>query len=462
MLSLLMIGCVVAALQMARALYFEPLTQQMARQIASLVNITCAALTHAQPENRATLTHLLAEQEQIHFQPRNTNDILEPLQAPSPFGARLGHDVVRYLGEGTVVASRVNGTNGLWVSVYLPDSKGQSQWWLRMDQARLLAHREKAWVLWLWTAGTLSLAGAALIAHFLNKPLQQLSYATGRVRDGDFENSHLDEGVITSEIRAVNMGFNSMAQKLAKMENDRAVMLAGISHDLRTPLARLRLETEMSVTDPIARDHMVADVVQLDAIIDKFLEYARPVNNKKLAPVKLHSVVTSCIYALRQARKLHIRLHVPQDIYVMADEVELARVISNVLENARRYGKDASGLTRIQIAARARKKVVQLRLRDYGPGVPPDQLANLSKPFFRSDSARTAATGAGLGLSIVDKTVQRMGGVLTLSNSSSGGLVAHIQLARATLTANEHIPPQRLQRPQLKRRLMKKDEAETL
>jgi two-component system osmolarity sensor histidine kinase EnvZ len=96
------------------------------------------------------------------------------------------------------------------------------------------------------------------------------------VREGDFDASQLDEQAVTSEIREVNIGFNRMAQKLAKLEQDRAVMLAGISHDLRTPLARLRLETEMSVNDDVAREHMVADIVQLDATIDKFLDYARP------------------------------------------------------------------------------------------------------------------------------------------------------------------------------------------
>lgn len=100
--------------------------------------------------------------------------------------------------------------------------------------------------------------------------------------------------MVTSEIREVNIGFNRMAQKLAKLEQDRAVMLAGISHDLRTPLARLRLETEMSVTDEVAREHMVADIVQLDATIDKFLDYARP-DHVTLTPVNLHAVVSSCV-----------------------------------------------------------------------------------------------------------------------------------------------------------------------
>jgi two-component system osmolarity sensor histidine kinase EnvZ len=114
----------------------------------------------------------------------------------------------------------------------------------RQDLADLAGHR-----------GALSLAGAAVIARLINRPLKQLSFAASRVRDGDFAASRLDEKAVTSEIREVNIGFNRMAQQLAKMEQDRAVMLAGISHDLRTPLARLRLETEMSVTDGRARPH---------------------------------------------------------------------------------------------------------------------------------------------------------------------------------------------------------------
>jgi len=229
------------------------------------------------------------------------------------------------------------------------------------------------------------------------------------------------------------------------------VMLAGISHDLRTPLARLRLETEMSVTDEVARAHMVADIVQLDATIDKFLDYARP-DHATLTPVNLHGVVSSCVYALQNHHALQIRMSVPEDLNVQADEVELARVISNLLENARRYGKTPdTEITRVDIAARARDEWVLLKLRDHGPGVPPEQLASLTKPFFRGDAARTAAAGAGLGLSIVDKTVRRMGGTLTLVNARSGGLEAQITLRRVGALPPGEDPQPRLQRPSVKR-----------
>jgi two-component system osmolarity sensor histidine kinase EnvZ len=262
--------------------------------------------------------------------------------------------------------------------------------------------------------------------------LKNLSFAASRVREGDFSASKLDETVNTSEIREVNIGFNRMAQRLAKLDQDRAVMLAGISHDLRTPLARLRLETEMSVADPDARDHMAADIAQLDAIIGKFLEYARP-DKVPLTPVVLSDIVEACTYAFKDKVDVLIRVNLEEGLAVMADEVELGRIISNLLENSRKYGKSVeTGIARIDINAVGREKSVLIKIRDYGIGVAPDQLANLTKPFYRGEAARTAANGAGLGLAIVDKTVARMGGGFMLNNSKSGGLSANIKLQRAT------------------------------
>ena len=208
-------------------------------------------------------------------------------------------------------------------------------------------------------------------------------------------------------------------------------MLAGISHDLRTPLARLRLETELSVADEDARAHMAADITQLDAIIDKFLDYARP-EPALLASVSLNAVVEAAIYAMGQADDVRITVNVPDNMNVLADEVELLRVISNLLENARRYGKTPeTGIALVDITAKARDQWLLIKVRDHGTGVSPDALSKLTRPFFRGDAARTAATGAGLGLAIVEKTVQRMGGVFGLANTASGGLAAHIKLRRS-------------------------------
>jgi two-component system, OmpR family, osmolarity sensor histidine kinase EnvZ len=333
------------------------------------------------------------------------------------------------LGEKAMLARKVNDQDGLWVSF----SIDQEIFWLQTDLARLTPVPGRAWLIWLMIAAMLSLAGAAVIARLINRPLKQLSFAASRVKDGDFDASRLDEDAVTSEIREVNVGFNRMAEQLAKIEQDRAIMLAGISHDLRTPLARLRLETEMSVQDETARNHMVADLEQLDAIIDKFLDYARPADQQHGArAVSINDVIESCVMSASQGDDLRVKLDLPRDFYVLGDEVELGRVLTNLIENARKYGKTPKQTyTELDIAARERDGWVMMKARDHGAGVSPELMRHLTKPFFRGDMARTSATGAGLGLAIVDKTIQRMGGQFTLSNSSTGGFAATIKLPSA-------------------------------
>jgi two-component system, OmpR family, osmolarity sensor histidine kinase EnvZ len=425
LLSLLLIGSIVAWLQTFRQLEFEPRAVQTAQQIASLVNLSRAALMHSDSIARVSLIKTLADQEGVRIVPR------EPTDRYVAFGAgeldsRIMEELASRLGAGTVMASSVNKEEGLWIGFKID----MDQYWMLLDRARFTSVGSRTWLIWLITAAGLSLAGAALIARLINRPLKQLSFAASRVRDGDFDASRLDEKAVTSEIREVNIGFNRMAQQLAKIEQDRAVMLAGISHDLRTPLARLRLETEMSVADADAREHMAADIDQLDAIIDKFLDYARP-DHAELKPVLLNDVIEACLYAVQDHGDMRINLDLAKGLYVLADEVELARVISNLLENARRYGKTPeTGIAVVDVAAKSRNEWVLLKVRDHGMGVAPEALPNLIKPFFRGDAARTAATGAGLGLAIVDKTVQRMGGIFALANTTSGGLAAHVKLQK--------------------------------
>ena len=432
LLAVLLVGSILAWLQTLLSLEFEPRALHTAQQIASLVNLSRAALIHADAIARVSLIKTMADQEGVRIVPREPTDTFEPLQ-DGRFGSRMTEELTRRLGRDTVIAQSVNGESGLWIGFAI---NGDSNW-LQLDQARFNPTSGVIWLVWLGTAAALSLAGAAAIARLINRPLKQLSRAANRVREGDFNTSELDEHVLTSEIREVNVGFNRMARRLAQLEQDRAVMLAGISHDLRTPLARLRLETEMSVSDDDAREHMVSDMAQLDAIIDKFLDYARP-DHIELHSLPLAEIVGSCLYAVEDQEDLHVHMNVAPDLRVMTDGTELARVVGNLIENARRYGKSPGlDLAEVEISAQPRDEdYVLLTVRDHGRGVQPEILADLTKPFFRGDTARTSATGAGLGLSIVDKTVRRMGGSFALSNMHDGGLGARIVLQRGSRHAS--------------------------
>jgi len=427
LLALLLLGSILAWLQTLRSLEFEPRAIQTAQQLASQVNLSRAALIHADAIARVSLLKTMADEEGLRIVPREPTDQFTPFNADA-ISRQVALELTTRLGPGTVVASSVNAQPGLRVGFNIDGD----DYWLLTDQNRFNPAGGRTWVIWLTVAAALSLAGAALIARLINRPLKELSFAATRVREGDFAASRLDETVITGEIREVNIGFNRMAQRLAKIEQDRAVMLAGISHDLRTPLARLRLETEMSVSDLDAREHMAADIAQLDAIIGKFLDYARP-DKGKLDAIVLADVVDACVYSLSKQSDVLIDVQLEDNLVIKADRVELGRVISNLLENARRYGKSPdTGVARIDIKAIGRDKWVLIKIRDHGLGVAQEQLANLTQPFYRGEAARTAANGAGLGLAIVEKTIQRMGGTFVLTNATSGGLSAHIKLQRAT------------------------------
>jgi len=426
LLVLLLVGCTVAWLQTFRALEYEPRAIQTAHQIASLVNLTRAALVYSDAITRVSLIKTLADQEGVRILPREPGDRFLPYTSGA-LDQRVTEELIARLGEGTTVASRVNDEPGLWVGFTIESDT----YWLLVDPTRFSRLDRRTWMIWLATTMALSLAGAALITRLINRPLKQLSQATLQVREGEYEAHRLDERARTNEIRAVNVGFNRMADQLAKIEQDRAVMLAGISHDLRTPLARLRLETEMSVADEDARDHMAADIAQLDAIIDKFLDYARP-DHVDPRPVLLRDVVDACTYAVQDYEEMNIKVEVPSDLRVMGDEVELTRVISNLVENARRYGKSPStGVADVTIQAQANNDAVLIKVRDHGAGVEPALLSQLTKPFFRGDTARTSAAGAGLGLSIVAKNIERMGGTFALTSTPGRGLAAHIRMPRA-------------------------------
>jgi two-component system osmolarity sensor histidine kinase EnvZ len=391
-----------------------------------VVNLTKTALKNSDEIARLSLITMLADEEDVSIQLREPTDRIVAF-TDSGMDSRLVNEMIVRLGPGTVVASSVNDEEGLWIGFAVE----RDSYWLQMDPSRLKPLGGTAWLIWLSITTSLSLLGAAVMAGLINRPLKRLSYAASRVREGHFHGAALDEGAATSEIREVNIGFNRMAERLAKIEAERALMLAGISHDLRTPLARLRLETELSVSDLQTRELMVADIEQLDDIIDKFLDYARP-EPTQLGPVLLTGVISRCITPWRNNARLQITVDVSEDLQVQAEPVELGRVLSNLLENARRYGQSPEdGITRVEIVARVHEGWVLLRVRDQGPGVSVATLKNLTQPFFRGDAARTSATGSGLGLAIVERAVQRMGGTFSVFNNSAGGLMALMKFRQA-------------------------------
>ena len=433
LLALLLGGGIFAWVLALQKLESEPRVALAAQQIASLVNLSREGLRYTDPINRVTLVKAMSTSEAIRLTPREPTDTWQPFEQDS-FTQRVGNDLRARLGPDTIAARSVNGVAGLWVGFSIE----KDPWWLRADTARIHPLRGSTWFVWMGIALLATVIGSIAIARLINRPLRDLALAAQRVGGGEF-GVRLDERTRTQEIRAVNTGFNRMARGLAQAQTDRAVMLAGISHDLRAPLTRLSLEAELGVPDATVRSNMAGDIAQLDAIIGKFMDYAKP-GSAVLRPVALAPLVGQVAAAVRQPDAIHINVDLPTNLHVLADPVELGRVFANLFENALRYARvpagdeggegGEGGIATVHVSSSRSGPWVVCSVRDHGPGVAVDALANLTTPFFRADAAG-AASGTGLGLAIVETGMQRMGGSVQVANAPGGGLLVELQLQQA-------------------------------
>jgi len=397
-----------------------PRGEQIAAQVTSIVTITRAALLHSAPELRRELLFDLANNQGIRIYPREAEDVTEPM--PDNDLMNVIEDNVRQrLGSETQFAGGVNDVRGFWVSFRIDDD----DYWLMMDRERIERTSGIQWLGWVTVTLVLSLLGAVFISRLINQPLARLSSAARAVARGLPPVSLPDRG--PAEIREANQSFNQMVQDLNQVESDRAVILAGISHDLRTPIARMLLEVEMAKLPEDSRKGMQSDLAQMEAIIGQFLDYARPAEAGSYSRFDLSGLLRKMSEEAARNPELNISTAIDSSLRVRGNPTEIGRVISNLIENARRYGKTPGGdVTSLDISAVRDGRQVRIEIADSGPGLPEAQIPHLLRPFTRMDSARTHANGAGLGLAIVDRVVQRHQGRLEIKNRETGGLAVRV------------------------------------
>ncbi|QNA91099.1 HAMP domain-containing protein [Massilia sp. Dwa41.01b] len=406
-----------------------PQVQQTAELVVSVVTITKAALTHSAPDLRRELLLELVSNEGIRIFALEDSDQVDPPPA-NPLMPEIAAAVREKLGQQTRFSSRVNGVAGFYISFNIEDD----QYWLMLERERIVGLTRIQWLGWASVVGVLSLLGAALISSLINLPLARLTAAARAIAKGERPPPLPEKG--SQEIIEANRSFNQMVEDLAQVENDRAVILAGISHDLRTPLARMQLELEMANLSTEARDGMQSDIAQMDAIIGQFLDYAKPTESASFVPVDLSGLLLDCAQHATRLPKVRVSTDIEEGVRVMGNEIDLRRVINNIVENARRYARNPdTDLVEIDFAchvrstAKGRRAVVEIG--DRGPGVPPDQINQLLKPFTRLDTARGQANGAGLGLAIVERVVSRHNADLDVRNREGGGLLVALNLPLA-------------------------------
>ena len=291
-----------------------------------------------------------------------------------------------------------------------------------------------AWVWWAFVAFLMGTLGASVLTQRTIRPLAQLSAAAKKLGRGE-KPDPLPENTRTAEIEAVNRSFNHMVQELERMESDRELLLAGVSHDLRTPLTRMRLEIELADLPEDTREAMVSDLEQMESIVNQFLAYAHR-SKQPLERVDLGLCANDTLNDTRMRSKgdVQIETSIMGNLYVMAHPTELVRAIQNIIVNADRYGRDPeTGRLDLNIQVLRQGNDAVLRIGDKGKGVPAEEMARIVRPFERGDTARGGAKGAGLGLAIVGRVVKRSGGKITLSANHPHGLIVELSMPLANL-----------------------------
>ena len=429
--ALLMVLSVVAWFAIFRSYEREPRARQLAQTLISVANLTRAALISARPEARRELLRDLSDREGIHIYPADAADRIAPL--PDRAFLQLVQELVRQqLGPSTRLTLERDGERALFINFRIDDGDEDS-YWLALPSERIERVFPLGWLGWGVAALLLSLFGAWLIVYRITRPLKALQQAARQVGAGETP-ARLDESG-PSELATVAHAFNQMSADLAQIDQDRALILAGVSHDLRTPLTRLRMGIEMSADENL-REGMTADVEEMDKTIGQFLDFARSEGGEAAQQVDLAALLLELATQYRR-RGFHVELAAsvatpatvspaPTLEYAVPVRAQaLRRAISNLIDNALRYaGSEAP----VELALAAAAGEFSIEVRDSGPGIPPGDVERMKRPFARLEAARSNTTGAGLGLAIVERIARSHNGRLELLPRPGGGLLARLTL----------------------------------
>lgn len=418
---LLTVMMVVSALTWATLFVFAeqaPRARNYAQLLTSVANITRSALVAASPERRGDLLLELTQQEGVRIYAAEPDEPPAPEPSDSFLVDVLSH-LRRTLGPNTQLTTERYGNSGVFVLV---DIEGDN-YWIGFPRGRFDRSRSLQWIGWGAVAALFALLTAVLFVSRLTRPLKHLAEHARLIGTGTRLDPLVEEG--PEEIADVAAAFNQMMADLDRLDQDRALILAGISHDLRTPLTRLRMGIELTATDEGTRDGMIADVEEMDRTIGQFLDFARVGENIAMQPEDLRALIAEIVEQY-QRRGIQVAQDVRDVGRTPVHRANLRRAITNLVDNALRHagGNDAA----IEVGLRREDAHVIIEVRDRGPGVPAGETDRMLRPFTRLDTARSNASGAGLGLAIVDRIVRQHGGNVSLLPRPGGGLIVRMTI----------------------------------
>ncbi len=274
----------------------------------------------------------------------------------------------------------------------------------------------------LWMVGTAMILFGVAVVFMRNqvKPIRRLALAADTFGKGRDAPSFKPEGA--QEVRQAATAFIAMRDRIQRQITQRTEMLAGVSHDLRTPLTRMKLQLEL-LGDREGVADLKGDVEEMEYMLEGYLAFARGEGSETPRPTSLTALLGDVVAQARRKGGDAIDLHTESEITMPIRPAAMKRCVTNLIDNALRYADHVS------VRAGRRGDAIEITVDDDGPGIPEDRRDDVFKPFFRLETSRNPVTGGvGLGLTIARDVLRGHGGDIQLSASPSGGLRARLRL----------------------------------
>ena len=395
-----------------------PVGKQSADDLAALM-LFSARVWHETPvDKRAELEHYIFENYQLSFY---TGQKLAPVKFKSlPYYYFLESSLELRTGRitGLSVSHDESGADWYWVNLAIDNENilvGFPATHINVQPPLVL-------VLLLVVGGLATLVTAAALVRHLTTPLERLTKNALRIGSG--ENPELIAEVGPDEMVTLAKSFNKMAVQVKELLTNRTTLLAGISHDLRTPLARIQLSLEMlpKDADPALINGIQGDVDQMNCLIGQFLEFSQALEKGEQQPVKIADLLDDLVNCGRRGGA-NIRWQAAEACEVISNPLALRRIIVNLMENAVRYSEGKP----VEVSYSCTRDSAIIKVMDQGPGIPADELENVFRPFYRLDQSRnTEIGGTGLGLSVARQLADINKITIRLYAREGGGTVAEI------------------------------------
>ena len=427
MAALIVLGQLVAAV-LVRQMIFKPRVAQVADGVARNVTALRAGLQALPPAQRVAFVEAFNRQAVLSAPPAAPESAARRALL-SPMERQFVQAVSRRLGADDAATQtpqplwRRDSTGVLSLRVVHEGAEGAESYWLNLPSVFPTREFTGAWLVATLASMLLALLGAWWLQRHINRPLVQVVGAAQQLAQGQSPATLPDDG--PEEIATVARSFNQMAQSLATADHERALMLAGVSHDMRTPLTKLRVGGEIAgpqVDAPLAAS-MARSIDEMDGIVGQFLQFARSGDAEAPTTASLNDLAQ----AVAEAQADHGRalvLELGALPHVPVRPQALRRALDNLVENAWRHGAPP-----VVLRTGADATQVWLEVQDQGPGITAEEIDRMRQPFARGGgTARAGAPGAGLGLAIAERVARAQGGALELHSAPGQGLRARLVL----------------------------------